>query len=76
MNLLIFLDKFKFVQDFLTFSKIPASKKYENYNLKTVSSMIRKNLDCNMEYFYKNVFRIHNVSIIFENFEPCTERKL
>ena len=38
------------------------------YNCATVRSVTRKILACNMECFYKNILKIHNVTFIFQIF--------
>ena len=38
-------------------------------NRATVSSMTRKILVCDMEYWYQYLFKIRNVSFIFQNFQ-------
>ena len=52
MNSFIFLNIFEYFINFLTFLKIPFSKKIQGNNRRTVSSVTQKILKCNMESFY------------------------
>ena len=68
MNLLIFYNPYEFFQFFLFF-KIPFLRKNRGYNRATVSSIPRKILVCDMESWYKNISKIRNVTLIFQNFQ-------
>ena len=68
-SLIFFMNTFEFFQNFLAFVKITFSKKIQAYNHETVSLTSQEILECDMVSCRKNVFKICNVSLIFQNFD-------
>ena len=56
-----------FSRIFSVFLKYHFRTKISGYNRETVSSIIRKILECNIKFYYKNIVEIRNFSLIFEN---------
>ena len=50
-------------------------KKNWGYNHATVCSIIRKILECDIEFWYKNISIIRNVRFIFQNFQKNFQKQ-
>ena len=48
-------------------------EKNQGFNRKNVSSFTWKVFECDMEFCYKNIFKIRNVTFIFQYFEKQNE---
>ena len=59
---------------FYVFQNIGFEKKLD-YNRATVSWISRKILGCNMEYWYRNISEIRNVTVIFQSFQTTFQKR-
>ena len=70
MNSLSFVNAFViFFEFFYIFENSMFEKKTRGYNRETANSIIRKILECDMEFHYANTSEIHKVLLIFWNFK-------